>query len=65
LGNEKHSHHHPTEDLIYNYESTIVWKLIDANTLQSVDGPKKKAADDDKLDDINDFVNFNIEDNGE
>ena len=42
-----------------------MWKLIDANTLQSVDGPKKKAADDDKLDDINDFANFNIEDDGE
>jgi len=54
-----------TENPIYNYESTIVWKLIDANALESVDGPKKKAADDDKLDDINDFANFNIEDDGE
>jgi len=55
-----------TQDPVFNYESTIVWKLIDTNTLQSVDGPKKKSnADDDKLDDINAFADFTIEDDGE
>ncbi len=51
---------------IYNYESTIMWKMIDTNTLQAVDGPKKRSnIDDDKLDDINDFAHISIEDDGE
>jgi len=54
------------EQPVYNYESTVVWKLIDTNTLQSVTGPKKKTnVDDDKLDDLDAFAAFNIEDDGE